>query len=281
MTFSHFSKNGTILPHDDAVIPLQSIEYTYGFGVYETIRVLNGTSYFLKDHCERLIASAKIIDLEHMFTNVFIAEAIVDLVKTLGESATCNLKVLLVGAPTKEDAQLFILPLAPLFPDKKLYRGGIRTLVASYERLYPQAKTLNMLPSYLLYRKARQEGCYDTIFMNRDGCITEGTRTNFFAIRDKTLFTAPDEMVLAGVTRKTVLRVARQSKFSIEERALDLSEIKSCDGAFVTGTSIGIMPVKTIDDFSFTEIPSALRELMAQYDVFKKTCHGVMPKEYE
>ncbi|MBI4599829.1 aminotransferase class IV family protein [Candidatus Uhrbacteria bacterium] len=281
MTCSHFSKNGTILPLDKAVIPLQSIEYTYGFGVYETIRVLNGVPYFLKDHCERLIASAKIIELEHVFTAPFIEEAIVDLVATLGKSATCNLKVLLVGAPTKEDAQLFILPLAPLFPDKKLYRDGVRTLVASYERLYPQAKTLNMLVSYLLYRKARREGCYDALLMNRDGCITEGTRTNFFAIRDKTLFTSPDEMVLAGVTRKTVLRVARQSGFSIEERALDLSEIKRCAGAFVTGTSIGIMPVKTIDDFSFTEIPPTLRELMAQYDAFKKTCHGVMPKEYE
>ncbi len=280
MTFSHFSKNGHILPIDQAVVPLHSIEYTYGFGVYETIRVVNGTPYFLKDHCQRLIVSAKIIELEHVFSQTFIEGAIIDLVKMLGESVACNLKVLLVGAPTKEDAQLFILPLAPLFPDKKLYRDGVQMIIAPYERLYPQAKTLNMLPSYLFYRNAKRNGCYDALLMNRNGRITEGTRTNFFAIKGKKLFTAPDEMVLSGVTRKTVLRVARQSGFSIEERSLGMSEIKTCEGAFVTGTSIGIMPIKTIDDFSFAEIQPTLRELMAQYDAFKKTCNGIMPKEH-
>ena len=67
MDFKYFSKNGELLPVEDAVVPLANIEYQYGFGVYETIRVVHGTPYFLKDHLERLQESARLIGLEHSF----------------------------------------------------------------------------------------------------------------------------------------------------------------------------------------------------------------------
>src|SRR3990167_8822085 len=70
MDFKYFSRNGKILPIEDATIPLSNIEYQYGFGVYESIRIANGTPLFLNEHLERLENSAKIIGLEHSFGTI-------------------------------------------------------------------------------------------------------------------------------------------------------------------------------------------------------------------
>ena len=190
MAFNYFSKNGEVLPTEEATMPLSSIEYSYGFGVYETLRVSNRQIYFIKDHIERLIESARIIGLEHPFAEREIEESINQII-TKNNAETCNIKMLLIGATSKEEAQLFIICLNPLFPDKKLYRDGATLTTYKYERVFPHAKTLNMLQSYLAYREAKKLGAYDALLINFDGYITEGTRTNFFCIkRSNYLYTA-------------------------------------------------------------------------------------------
>lgn len=252
----------------EAVIPLSSIEYAYGFGVYETIRVTHGVPFFLKDHLERLVESAEVIGLEHPFTADSIADSIAELIVKNGVD-TCNLKLLLIGAPTKEGAQLFIQCLNPLFPDKKLYREGATCVTYAYERAFPHAKTLNMLQSYLAYRKAKKEGAYDALLIDNDGCITEGTRTNFFCIQGRTLISPPEEKILLGVTRKAVLSVAKKNGFDYEERPITWGEMQHYGGAFVTSTSSKIIPVRAIDGVDMPrEDAPALQELMQLYDRF-------------
>ena len=120
MNFQYFSKNGELLSIESAVIPLSNIEYQYGFGVYETIRVVNGIPYFLKDHIERLMESARIIDIERRFKEEFIEKSVAELIKKNG-IGTYNLKILLLGG---KESSLYILCLNPLFPDKRLYKEG-------------------------------------------------------------------------------------------------------------------------------------------------------------
>ena len=90
MNFKYFSKNGEVLPIEKAVVPITNLEYSYGFGVYETIRVDKKIALFLDDHIERLIKSAQIIDLKHPFSPNQIAQYIQDLVGKL-EEQTYNL----------------------------------------------------------------------------------------------------------------------------------------------------------------------------------------------
>ena len=181
MEFKYFSQNGKILPIKQAVIPISNIEYAYGFGVYENVRVSKGLIYFLKDHTDRLFESAKTIGINHLFDEAFIRNSILDLIKDY-KSETFNLKILLIGASTKEKAILNILCLNPLFPDRKLYRDGAEFITYNYERAFPHAKTLNMLQSYIAYSKVRETGAYDALLINHDGFILEGTKTNFFCI---------------------------------------------------------------------------------------------------
>ena len=273
MDFKYFSKNGELLPAERAVVPLASIEYAYGFGVYETVRVSGGTAYFLQNHAERLLESAKIIGLEHSFCREDVENFAQNLMAAT-EAEAFNVKILLLGAPRKEDATLYVLCLNPLFPDKKIYKEGVDLAVVNYEREYPRAKTLNMLLSYLAYRKAKQSGCYDALLVDRRGRAREGTRTNFFAVKDGVVFSPPEEQILPGITRKAVLSVAAKIGVSVEEKEIFLDDLKNCDGAFITGTSVKIVPVGKIGDFEYGPIPETTTALMAAFDDFLKNCGG-------
>lgn len=272
MEYKYFSKNGEILPIEDAALPLSNIEYQYGFGVYETIRVTNTVPFFLEEHLARLEGSARIIGLEHPFTRDAIESSILELIQK-NQVDTCNVKLLLIGGKTRDEANLYILCLAPFFPDKKLYKEGVACITYEYERAFPHAKTLNMLQSYLAYRKAREAGAYDALLLNRNGYVTEGTRTNFFAITGKTLYTPPEKEILLGVTRKAVLQVAREQAFSVEERELPLHDLPTYDGLFLTSTSSKILPIKTIDGKEEPRF-EALPHLMAAFDSFLSSSNG-------
>jgi branched-chain amino acid aminotransferase len=267
--FQFFSTNGEILPIELAIVPISNIEYSYGFGVYETLKVRKGIVYFVKQHVERLFHSAKVIDLSHSFAKKEIEKYIHELLVKLQVDA-CNIKMLLIGG---RDPQLFIIPLAPLFPDRKLYSQGAATITVSYERIFPNAKTLNMLPSYIAYKKAKEKNCYDALLISQKGTILEGTRSNFFTIKNNVLYTPPVEEVLEGVTRQTVIATAKKTGFVIKEVAIPLLQIANYDGAFLTSTSSKIIPITRIDEHRF-EIPKSLKELMKAYDDFLQTSNG-------
>jgi branched-subunit amino acid aminotransferase/4-amino-4-deoxychorismate lyase len=269
--FEYFSKNGEILPIDQASIPLSNIEYSYGFGVYESLKIRNNILYFVDQHIERLFKSAEVIGLTHPFKQSQIKEYIHDLFSAL-KTESYNLKILLIGG---DNPLLFIIPLSPRFPDRKLYSAGTKTITFKNERLFPHAKTLNMLPSYIAYKKAKENDCYDALLIDSSGNIVEGTRTNFFTLRDKTIFSPPKGKILEGVTKLTVLHVAKLHGFNLEETDIPLSEVSKFDGAFLTSTSAKIVPIKQIDDFVFPQIPETLKELMDAYDNFLKESKGI------
>jgi branched-chain amino acid aminotransferase len=266
MAYNFFSLNGGILPIDLAKVELSNIEYAYGYGVYENIRVSKGTSFFLKDHSERLLNSARIIGIEHKFDAYFIEHSLKKLLDKLG-TETCNVKILLVGGKDIDSANIYMLCLNPLFPDRKLYRSGVHCITDNYERPFPHAKSLNMLPSYVAYKKARQAGAYDALLVNKRNNITEGTRTNFFAIKGKTVYSPPIEEILLGVTRDKVIKVAESNGFKIIEKDLPLAELASYDGLFITSTSSKIMPIKSVDGLNF-KIPEELINLMKLFNEF-------------
>jgi branched-subunit amino acid aminotransferase/4-amino-4-deoxychorismate lyase len=275
MEFKYFSRNGKILPIAEAVVPLSNIEYQYGFGVYENIRVHEGVPYFLTEHLERLVGSARIIGLEHPFPEADIRKNAAELIKKSGKG-TYNVKILLVGGAAPA---LYCIPFNPHFPDKKLYRDGADFVTYEYERPFPHAKTLNMLQSYLAYKKARESSCYDALLINSKGCITEGTRTNFLIVRGRTLVSPPEEEILLGVMRKVVLHVAIENGFALEEREMRFSDILESDGAFVTSTSAKILPVRSIDSQLLKQPSPEFNELTASFERFLTECKGVLATE--
>ncbi|HUQ85470.1 MAG TPA: aminotransferase class IV [Candidatus Limnocylindrales bacterium] len=274
MTPKNFSQNGKIQPIEKANIPFSNIEYAYGYGVYESLRIRNGIVFFEKQHIDRLINSASILEIEHPFTKEIISESISNLI-ILEAPSTCNLKILLIGGKSPSDAKLNIFLLNPLFPDRKLYSDGMNTITYKYQRLFPNAKTLSMLGSYMAYKKAKENNCYDALLIDENKNIIEGTRTNFFAMKGKKIFTAPKEKILEGITREIVILLAKEDDYEIIEDEISINKLSSYDSAFLTSTSSKIIPVKNIDSHKFTNISDELRNLMNLYDKFLESSNGV------
>lgn len=268
------SLNGKIIPLSKSAILPTNLEFSYGFGVYETIKLRNGVLYFLDKHIDRLIKSAKIIELSHNFEKKELMDYVIDLVKAQGEQSI-NIKILMIGASDAEKVNFYIMALPPLFPDKKLYKKGAKLICRNYERLYPNAKSLNMMASYLAYREAKENDCYDGLLINRYGEATEGTRTNFYLTKGKTIYSPPDTDILLGVTRDTVLKTAVKNGYKVIKQKIKLADLEKYDGAFVTSTSTKIIPIKEIilskdKKFEYKEISLEIKNLIKIYDSFLK-----------
>ncbi len=261
--------NGQFIKAEDAKISLGNLEFSYGFGVYENIRLRNNKVYFLTEHLKRLLHSAKIIELKHQFT----AKATAQWVKgaiTKNQIASANIKILLIGGA---EPQLYIMLLAPQYPDKKIYREGVRVCAYKYERFLPQAKTLNMLPSYLAYNQAKKAGAYDALFVDNQDNATEGTRSNFFVIKNNIIYTTPAQKVLDGVTRRTVILCAKKNGYKIVEKDLKLREIFKYDGAFLTNTSGKIVPIRSLESpkaKKFEAVCEEIKRLIKLYEEYLK-----------
>lgn len=267
MSFTVFSKNGAILPIAEATVSLMSIEYTYGYGVYETIRVRRRQPLFLADHLLRLRISCETLGLKHTYSDDSIASSVRGLIHAL-DAETYNLKILLIGASSADESSLYILASNPHYPEKALYRDGVHTITKHVERAFPHAKSLNMLQSYMAYRDAKELGAYDALLVNRKEEVTEGTRTNFFVLDGMTVVSPPEDEILLGVTRKHVLEVAKQQGFAYREEPILLKDIHNFDAAFLTSTSTKIVPIKSVDAHMSRPIPDMLRNLMAAFDRF-------------
>lgn len=274
MSFHFFSRNGELLPTSDAHVPLSSIEYSYGFGVYETVRVIKAQPYYIEDHLERLMESARLIGLEHSYQSARLKQYVTDLIKA-NDVDTCNIKILLIGGRTSDDSTLYIECLNPLFPDRKLYKTGAKLISYHYERAFPHAKTLNMLQSYLAYREARKSDAYDALLINNEGYVTEGTRTNIFFMKGTSIYSPPEKDILLGVTRKIVLKVAKEGGFTVMERNIRLDDINEFDAAFITSTSTGVMPISQIDD-DHLNISDAFKEFKQKFDSYIELSEGIL-----
>ncbi|MBT4120555.1 MAG: hypothetical protein HOA57_04640 [Candidatus Magasanikbacteria bacterium] len=261
MLGKYFSHSGKLLPVKKAKISIDNIEFTYGFGVYENLRVRKGKIFFINEHVERLFKSAEMIELKHNFNFEEIKTAIEKLIKK-NRLEDCNIKMLLIGG---EKPDLYIICLAPKFLDRKFYKQGVKVITENHERFLPQAKTLNMLPSYLIFKRAKEQDAYDVLLLDKENNIVEGARSNFFAIKNKTLYTTPVEKVLDGVTRRTVIDCAKRNGYEVVEKDIELNDLFNYDGAFLTSTSGKIVPIREVGEGGFEGICEELKELMKFY----------------
>ncbi len=269
-----FSVNGQIKPLSEAQIPAERIETMYGFGVYETMKVRNGTLYFAENHIDRLFHSASCIELQHPFTAKEVEASVHALLTELSEDAL-NLKMLLMGSQNPEEATLYLFPLAPFFPKRIWYRDGVSVCSFVYERWMPQAKSLNMLPSYYYFTQAKKEGHYDALFVDNALNVREGTRTNFYVMKGKKIFSPPKEDVLEGVTMMTLERAIRNSSFTIQYKRIPYTSLFSYDAAFLSSTSTKIIPISQIDGKPL-EISENFYALMDLYNKALIRSNGLM-----
>jgi len=252
--------DGILVDKADAAVNVYDHGLLYGDGVFEGIRVYNGTIFECDAHVDRLFDGARAIRLEIPLTKGQIVQAMGE---TLEANEIVNGYIRLVvtrGAgmlglsPFKcSRPQVFVIADSIQLYPKELYENGLSVIVASTVRnhtnaLNPRIKSLNYLNNILAKIEAIDAGVEEAIMLNSLGLVAEATGDNVFIVRDGVLMTPPlSAGTLAGITRAVVMRLAREA--GIELRQIDISryDLYTADECFLTGTAAEVIPVTTID----------------------------------
>ena len=237
--------NGETVPVARAMVHVHNPAVTSALGVYETVELANGHLFHLEDHLHRLERSAAAIDLPLPASLPELARW----ARRTAEEADQRdgiLRILALAADAYRPSQVYMMLFPPMRHPQHLYEHGATAITFVGERALPTAKTLNTLVNFLAQRAARARGCHEALLVARDG-IREGATSNLFVVMHGKLVTPPDHLVIAGVTRDIVLRLARELGYAITFRPLPPQSIPLWEEAFITSTSRHVMPLTVVD----------------------------------
>jgi branched-subunit amino acid aminotransferase/4-amino-4-deoxychorismate lyase len=229
---------------------LWSTAFAAGFGVYETLRVDAGCLRYADEHVARLLQSARLIDLAHGWTLPQIVSASQMLVQSLCDGQPnhdFNLRMLLLGGPATDAAELWMHAQDRRVPSPLQYTQGVTAQTARAERYQPLAKSMGQLAAYQAYRAASALGHYEALLVDPSGMICEGSRSNFVALQGETMIVALRDAVLGGVTQMHVEALAQTLGLRVATTGVHRTALASLDSAFLCGTSIGILPLCAVD----------------------------------
>lgn len=272
--------NGNLIPWDKAQIHVMSHVVHYGSSVFEGIRCYTqpeGAGVFrLQEHMARLLDSAKIYRMPLPYTVDQLVSAVVDVVEANG-IAPCYIRPIAFRGygemgvnPLKSPVEVYIAN----FPWGKYVPGnaGADVCISSWNRLAPNtmpslAKAgANYMNSQLIRMEAEVNGYSEGIALDVNGYLSEGSGENLFLVKGGILYTTPlANSVLSGITRASVITLAKQLGIEVVEQALPREMLYIADEAFFTGTAAEVTHLRSVDrilvgDGTMGSITSALHE---------------------
>ncbi len=236
------SRNGTLIEPAHASISIFNPVIYGAFGVYESIQLCSGVIFLLEDHLDRLAGSAAAIDLALPADLATIGHWTHQVVAANGYQDAI-LRLFALGPSPDNGPQVFIWPEPPRALSPHVYIDGVGAVTYQGERALPQAKSLNTLVNHMAKMRALQAGEHEGLLVDRHGCVTEGSSSNFFVVQDGHLLTARSEDVLAGVTQQEVLKLADRLAVPVKRQPIPLAERDRWEEAFLTSTSRHVLPL--------------------------------------
>ncbi|HEY1256331.1 MAG TPA: branched-chain amino acid transaminase [Terracidiphilus sp.] len=261
-TTSKIWHNGTLIPWEQATLHVMSHVIHYGSSVFEGIRAYgqpHGSAVFrLPEHMQRLLDSAKIYRMEIPFNIEELCAGVVDLIEANGVAPCYVRPIALRGygeigvSPKGSPVEVYIanFPWGKYIPG----HGGADVCVSSWNRLAPNtipslAKAgANYMNSQLIHMEAEINGYAEGIGLDVNGLVSEGSGENIFIVRNGVLFTPPlASSTLSGITRDSVLTIARHLGLTVHERQIPRELLYIADEVFFTGTAAEVQPIRSID----------------------------------
>lgn len=226
--------------------------------VYEVMRVMQGVPLFLEDHLIRLENSMKYLCKELKISCRNIALQIQQLSKA-NQISTGNVKIIVTcpDAPEKiAHHQMMICFIPHHYPSSVEYERGITMQTLELERPNPNAKFVNIGVTKMVNALKKKTGIDEVLLVNHEGVITEGSKANIFLVYENRVVTSARELVLPGITREKIADICKSRAIPLVEDRPGRDDLKKISGAFITGTSPKVMPVRLIDDFHYkTDLP--------------------------
>lgn len=282
-------KDGIFTPLAKASVPLLTHGLHYGSAVFEGIRFYNtakGPAVFrLHDHIARLFFSAKTMGMDIPFSQKTLESAVLELIKKNGLTSGYIRPLVYYGE------KMGLLPKgAPLhvaiacWPwGKYLTKETVSVKTSSFMRVHPRTSVMNAkisgnyANSVLASLEAHREGYDEALFFDYKGNIAEGPGENIFFVKGKTIITPPEGSILPGITRSSIMTIAKDLGYTVKEQAIKPKNLKKFDEAFFCGTAVEINGIGKIDGVVFNkgkegQTTKRLRETYAE------TVVGALPR---
>ena len=253
--------DGKFYNERDAKVSVFDHGLLYGDGVFEGIRAYHGRVFKLKEHVDRLFYSAKAILLDIPMTPEKIANAVLESCRINKIRDGYIRLVVTRGVGTlglnprscKNPSVICIADKIQVYPPELYARGMEIVTVATVRNLHsavnPAIKSLNYLNNILAKIEANNAGVEEAVMLNSEGFVAECTADNLFIVKNGEVFTPPlSAGALYGITRLTVMELARQAGLKVSEPNLTRYDLFCADECFLTGTGAEIMPVIKIDN---------------------------------
>jgi branched-chain amino acid aminotransferase len=254
--------NGKNVTWEQGSVPVMSHALHYGTGVFEGIRGYGVNSnvliFRLGDHFERLMNSARVCDIEPEYTVEELENACVSLIRSNKIKEDCYIRPIMFVGFSGINLGFIGYPVETAiiaFPFKNYFnKPGLDVCVSSWTRLYdpvtpPMAKICgNYVNSVFAKRDAAKNGYDEAIMLNTEGKVSEGTGENIFVVKKGKIYTPPiGASILDGITRNSILELAKENGLELIERDVARSELYTADEIFLTGTAAGVVPVMSVD----------------------------------
>ncbi|GAA3400196.1 D-amino-acid transaminase [Paenibacillus hodogayensis] len=243
-----------LVPESEASVSYLDRGYYFGDGIYEVFRVYGGQLYEAEAHYDRLERSAGAIGLRLPYTRKELGGILRSLLDSEQvQDGSVYMQITRGVAPRAHDFPAGVRPVLLAYCTASarplaMMRTGVSVITRPDIRwLRCDLKTLNLLGSVLAKQEAKEQGADDVIW-HRDGTVTECSASNLMIVKDGAVLTHPaNHLILHGVTRAVVLRLTREQGIAAEERAFSLETLAQAEEAFLTGTTMEIVPIVRID----------------------------------
>jgi branched-chain amino acid aminotransferase len=258
--------DGKLVPFDEARVHVLTHALHYGIGVFEGIRAYqtaDGRSavFRLKEHIQRLFDSAHILMIEIPFQPEQLEQACVEVLRSnklpagyIRPLAFTGAGALGVGAKNPVQVMIAAWPWGAYLSEEGL-KHGIRAKVSSFSRLHVNVQmvrakiTGQYVNSFLATREAALAGYEEAVLLDTEGYVAEGAGENIYIVKNGVLQTPPlSSAVLAGITRDSVLRIARDLGVPVKEEKFTRDAMYIADELFMTGTAAEVTPVREVDN---------------------------------
>lgn len=245
--------DGQFVEDDKAVISVKDIVVLRGFGVFDFLITYNRRPFYLKEHVRRLENSAGKIGLKLNHSGEEICEVVEETIRRNGHHRESNIRIVYTGGISSDgvtpqgNGKLMVMVTPKLELPDWWYSDGAKIVTAEIERFIPGAKSTNYLTAVWALERAHAMDAIESIYVDRDNRLLEGTTTNFFGVKDGKIVTAKLDNILPGVTRSVLVKLL-DGKFDLEERDIDRGELDTLDEVFISASNKEIVPIIQVDD---------------------------------
>jgi len=254
--------NNKFVDERRAVVSVFDHGFLYGDGVFETLRAYQGRLFRLDEHLKRLKESAQGLEISLSYTLPMLRRHLKEtLVINHLNNALLRICISRGCGPIGLDPALCQNPTIVIIPrvfngySEYQYYRGLKIAIVSVRRtprrvLDPRIKSANFLNNILAKIQAKRARADEGLMLATNGYLTEGSISNFFIVRHGRLYTPAVHMgILAGITRRLVLDLAKEADIPVNETRLRPSDLHKAEECFLTNTSMEIMPVTKVDGF--------------------------------